>query len=293
MEAWMKGSTEGRKQPNYVVTAARRTVYADIWHFLQDHDSPATVYEVCDAVGLNVSYRLKALPRKGHPQGRATRPHTAEERRSWHPALHIDTDALRGKVSLPSQVGATVLVPVCGRIPGGPLNLANQAVESAFLLDKQPIGEGTLFMLKVTGDSMINAGIADGNWVVVRQQAHAQTGEIVVAMWGVLGREHEYVLSVRAEFAACTASVGDVIGALKQFSVLVPETERVLGAGHMQTLAARNNLAAMTEDAGDKAGARHQLAALLPLAKQALGPRHPLTHAVRGNLFRLNQELGE
>jgi repressor LexA len=184
MEAWMKGSTEGRKQPNYVVTAARRTVYADIWHFLQDHDSPATVYEVCDAVGLNVSYRLKALPRKGHPQGRATRPHTAEERRSWHPALHIDTDALRGKVSLPSQVGATVLVPVCGRIPGGPLNLANQAVESAFLLDKQPIGEGTLFMLKVTGDSMINAGIADGNWVVVRQQAHAQTGEIVVAMIG-------------------------------------------------------------------------------------------------------------
>jgi repressor LexA len=178
----MKGSAEARERPDYVVTGAQRTVYADIWHFLQDHDPPATVHEVCDAVGLDVSYRLNALPRNGHPQGAGTPPYTAEERRSWHPALHIEADALRGKVSLPSQVGATVLVPVCGRIRGGPLNLANQTVESAFLLDKQPIGEGTLFMLKVAGDSMIDAGIADGNWVVVRQQAHAQTGEIVVAM---------------------------------------------------------------------------------------------------------------
>lgn len=179
----MKGSTEARGRPDYVVTA-RRTAYTDIWDFLHDHDSLTTVDDVCDAVGLNVSYRLNALPRKGQTQRGATRHYTAEERRSWHPALQIDTGALRGKVSLPSQVGATVLIPVCGRVPGGPLNLANQAVESAFLLDKQPIGEGTFFMLKVAGDSMIDAGIADGNWVVVRQQAHAQTGEIVVAMIG-------------------------------------------------------------------------------------------------------------
>ena len=64
------------------------------------------------------------------------------------------------------------------------MNLANQAVESAFLLDKQSIGEGTFFMLKVVGDSMINAGIVDGDWVVVRQQKHAQNGEIVAALIG-------------------------------------------------------------------------------------------------------------
>lgn len=75
-----------------------------------------------------------------------------------------------------------MLVPVCGWIPAGPLNLANQAFESAFLLDKRPIGDGTFFMLKVVGDSMMNAGIADGNWVVVRQQDDAKNGEIVAAM---------------------------------------------------------------------------------------------------------------
>ena len=87
-----------------------------------------------------------------------------------------------GEVTLPVQIGATVLVPVCGWIPAGPLNLANQAFESAFLLDKRPIGEGTHFMLKVVGDSMINAGIADGNWVVVRQREDAKDGEIVAAV---------------------------------------------------------------------------------------------------------------
>jgi repressor LexA len=173
-------STGAWEQPDYVVAASRDAVYTDIWDFLQNRDFPATVHEVCDAVGLNVCYRLNVLPRNGHSQGGALRPYTAEE----HAALHLDTDAFLDEMVRPSRVGGTVLVPVCGRVPGGPLNLARQAVESVFLLDKQPIGEGILFMLKVVGDSMINAGIADGNWVVVRQQAHAQTGEIVVAMIG-------------------------------------------------------------------------------------------------------------
>jgi hypothetical protein len=96
---------------------------------------------------------------------------------------------------------------------------------------------------------------------------------------------------VRAQFATCVALTGDAAEALRQFSALVPETERVLGAQHPNTFAVRTSLAAMTDQAGDKTGARQQLAALLPLAKQVLGPRHPITHAVRGNLFRLDQEL--
>ena len=111
------------------------------------------------------------------------------------------------------------------------------------------------------------------------------------SMFEVLGREHPYVIGVRAEFAMCTALTGDVIGALKQFSALLPETERTLGGEHVQTLATRASLAAMTDAAGDKAKAREQLAALLSLARQVLGPRHPITHAVRGNLFRVEQEL--
>ncbi len=159
-------------------------VRADVRDFLQGSGHPANVYEVCDAAGLQVSYRLKVLQANDHPRGGAGPRYTAWERRVGHPALHIEADDLPGEVALPSRIGATVLVPVYGWIPAGPLNLANQAFESAFLLDKRPIGDGTFFMLKVVGDSMINAGIADGNWVVVRQQEDAKNGEIVAAMIG-------------------------------------------------------------------------------------------------------------
>src|SRR5262249_23750431 len=64
---------------------------------------------------------------------------------------------------------------------GGPF-LAEESVEDVFALPKQLVGEGTLFLLKVTGDSMIEAAIADGDWVVVRQQPVAENGDIVAAM---------------------------------------------------------------------------------------------------------------
>lgn len=169
---------------DHAVAVPGRRVYADVRDFLQGSGCPANVYEVCDAAGLKVSYRLKVLQANDHLRSGAGRLYAAWERRVGHPALHIETDDLPGEVTLPSRIGATVLVPVCGWIPAGPLNLANQAFESAFLLDKRPVGEGTLFMLKVVGDSMINAGIADGNWVVVRQQEDAENGEIVAAMIG-------------------------------------------------------------------------------------------------------------
>jgi repressor LexA len=167
---------------DHAVAVRRRRAHADVRDFLQGSGCPANVYEVADTAGLKVSYRLKALQPNGRLRSRSGRRYAAWERRAgYHPALYIEADDVPGDVTLPSQIGATVLVPVCGWIPAGPLNLANQAFESAFLLDKRPIGEGTFFMLKVVGDSMINAGIADGNWVVVRQQEDAKNGEIVAA----------------------------------------------------------------------------------------------------------------
>jgi repressor LexA len=180
----VKGSTELWDLPEAAVTGPPCRRHTELRDFLQGCDSPATVLDVCDAVGLNVSHRLSALQGKGDLRGATASPYKAEGRRSGYPALHIEAYDLPGEMSLPSLVGAAVLVPVYGQIPAGPLNLANQAVESAFLLDKQSIGEGTFFMLKVVGDSMINAGIADGDWVLVRQQKHAQNGEIVAAMVG-------------------------------------------------------------------------------------------------------------
>ena len=73
-------------------------------------------------------------------------------------------------------------VPQVGRIAAGGPILAEEAIEDIFPLPKQIVGDGTLFLLKVVGDSMINAAIADGDWVVVRQQPVAENGDIVAAM---------------------------------------------------------------------------------------------------------------
>jgi repressor LexA len=73
-------------------------------------------------------------------------------------------------------------VPVVGRIAAGGPILAEQRVEDIFALPRQLVGEGTLFLLEVRGDSMLDAAICDGDYVVVRQQADAEHGEIVAAL---------------------------------------------------------------------------------------------------------------
>ena len=69
-----------------------------------------------------------------------------------------------------------------GSIRAGAPVLAEESIEDTFSLPKQLVGEGTLFLLRVSGDSMIDAQIVDGDWVVVRQQPTAENGEIVAAM---------------------------------------------------------------------------------------------------------------
>jgi repressor LexA len=73
-------------------------------------------------------------------------------------------------------------VPLIGRVPAGNPRPVEQSAEDIFPLPRLLVGDGVLFLLKVTGDSMIEAAITDGDWVVVRQQHEAENGEIVVAM---------------------------------------------------------------------------------------------------------------
>ncbi|HEX8487341.1 MAG TPA: transcriptional repressor LexA, partial [Propionibacteriaceae bacterium] len=75
-----------------------------------------------------------------------------------------------------------VHVPVIGRIAAGGPILAEERVEDVFALPRQLVGEGTMFLLEVSGDSMIEAAICDGDWVVVRQQPTADNGDIVAAL---------------------------------------------------------------------------------------------------------------
>jgi repressor LexA len=75
-----------------------------------------------------------------------------------------------------------VHVPVLGRIAAGGPILAEESIEDVFALPRQLVGEGTMFLLEVRGDSMIEAAICDGDWVVVRQQPTANNGDIVAAL---------------------------------------------------------------------------------------------------------------
>src|SRR6266516_1950890 len=98
-----------------------------------------------------------------------------------HPAVRPEAEGPEERgLDIPSQEAA--YVPLVGRIAAGTPVLAEEAIEDIFPLPKQIVGDGTLFLLKVVGDSMINAAIADGDWVVVRKQEDAENGEIVAAM---------------------------------------------------------------------------------------------------------------
>ena len=90
----------------------------------------------------------------------------------------VVTTDVAGSDALPEPT----FVPVLGRIAAGGPILAEEAVEDVFPLPRELVGEGSLFLLKVVGESMIDAAICDGDWVVVRQQNVADNGDIVAAM---------------------------------------------------------------------------------------------------------------
>ena len=163
------------------LTSRQRRVLEVIRDALERRGYPPTMREIGKAAGLSspssVSHQLHALETKGFIRRDANLPR----------ALEVLTP---GEVSAPGvdETGrddlrpAPSYVPVVGRIAAGGPVLAEQAIEDVFPLPRQLVGEGTLFMLRVTGDSMIEVAICDGDWVVVRQQPVAENGEIVAAM---------------------------------------------------------------------------------------------------------------
>jgi repressor LexA len=171
--------------PNHVLTWRQRKVLQVIRDSVQRRGYPPSMREIGEAVGLtstsSVSYQLSTLQSKGYLRRDAGRPRTVEVRLPGHPAVRPETEEPSEAVlDIASQ--DTAYVPLIGRIAAGGPILAEQTIEDIFPLPKQLVGNGTLFLLKVVGDSMINAAIADGDWVVVRQQPVAENGDIVAAM---------------------------------------------------------------------------------------------------------------
>ncbi len=166
------------------LTPRQRKVLEVIRDSVERRGYPPTVREIGEAVGLtstsSVSHQLAMLQKKGFLRRDPSRPRAVDVRVPGEaapaPAEREDEAAERAARPTPAYV------PVIGRIAAGGPVLAEQAVEDVFPLPRELVGSGTLFMLKVVGDSMVDAAIADGDWVVVRQQPTADNGDIVAAM---------------------------------------------------------------------------------------------------------------
>ena len=174
-----------KPDPDHVLTWRQRKVLQVIRDSVQRRGYPPSMREIGEAVGLtstsSVSYQLSTLQNKGYLRRDAGRPRTVEVRLPGHPAVRPDSD-IDDEMPMDITSQEAAYVPLVGRIAAGGPILAEQAIEDIFPLPRQLVGEGTLFLLKVVGDSMINAAIADGDWVVVRQQPVAENGDIVAAM---------------------------------------------------------------------------------------------------------------
>ena len=170
---------------------------------------PPSIREIGDAVGLkstsSVAYHLKALEKKGFLHRDPGRPRTVELLPTDPFGVDLAVTARGPVLSLPRpdpgpmSAGADpafdipsqepAYVPWVGRIAAGGPILAKQVIEDTFPLPKQLVGEGEHLILQVRGDSMIDAAITNGDWVVVRRQEDAVNGDIVAATFEGQGTE--------------------------------------------------------------------------------------------------------
>jgi len=154
------------------LTAVQSRILDVIRESMQERNYAPSMREIGEAVGLSstasVSHQLNKLELLGYLSRDPRRPRT------------IDLIGEEDLADAPRP--DTAFVPLVGRIAAGIPITAEQNVEEIFSLPRQLVGQGELFLLKVVGDSMIDAAICDGDWVVVRQQQTADNGDIVAAL---------------------------------------------------------------------------------------------------------------
>lgn len=173
-----------RRCPNYHdLTDRQRRIY----DFIKDANDlrgyPPTIREICDATGLNstssVSYQLDNLENFGFIKRFPNQPRAMQV---------VDVERLPQEPTASSTFTDTsgddtaAFVPLVGRIAAGTPILAEENIEDVMPLPRDVVGYGDLFMLQVVGESMINASICDGDWVIVRSQNVADNGDIVAAL---------------------------------------------------------------------------------------------------------------
>jgi repressor LexA len=160
------------------LTGKRREILDFIAAQIRERGFPPSVREIGEAVGLTssstVHTHLTTLQRQGYLRRDPTKPRAIEVRYDTNSGAAIERRPTRH-------------IPLVGEVAAGTDVLAQENVSELLPLPEDFTGDGQLFMLKVRGDSMIDVGILDGDYVVVRQQAEAAKGDIVVA--GIPGDE--------------------------------------------------------------------------------------------------------
>lgn len=148
---------------------------------IREKGYPPTVREICSALGIKSTSTahkdIDSLVKQGYIKKDPSKPRAL---------MLVDQDAQAGSSTDPILDNAertdVVDIPVIGRIAAGTPILAEQNVEDSFPVPSRFLGSGTSFMLTVKGESMIEAGIMDGDYILVEQQNTARNGDIVVAM---------------------------------------------------------------------------------------------------------------
>jgi len=159
----------GRPPIREITPPQQRTLDA-IREFIRKRGFPPTVQELAAILGISPAsayQQLQQLESKGYV------------RREPRKARSLEVV----RVSVPS-VPDVVPVPIVGKVSAGPAMLAEENIDGEVLVEANVVGLGRCFALRVQGDSMVKAGIQDGDLVIVRQQPVAESGDIVVALLG-------------------------------------------------------------------------------------------------------------
>jgi repressor LexA len=161
------------RSPQADLTDRQRSILEVIQQHLDAHGYPPSVREICNAVGLkstsSVHAQLATLEGRGYLRRDATKPRALELARDLETDLELRPEQTRN-------------VPLVGEIAAGAPIVAEERVDAVYPLPRDLVGDGTMFMLRVRGDSMIEAGIFDGDLVVIREQPTVDQGEMCAAL---------------------------------------------------------------------------------------------------------------
>ena len=166
--------------PSVTLTKRQQEILDFLRSFTADSGYPPSVREIGEAVGLSssstVHSHLSALESKGFIR------RDASSARALVIVDQITIDETNSLTDEPDPYRNVIALPLVGRVAAGEPILAEQNIEDTFTLPTQLVGDSSSFLLSVRGESMIDAGIFDGDYVVVREQRTADNGDIVVAM---------------------------------------------------------------------------------------------------------------